>query len=66
MNKQKNTLTKYCDIQKHEKYQDDDNSSEVVFSPLETDTEHIKQLVEVNNGQISPKEEWGNKKQMLL
>ena len=52
-------LTKDCDIQQHEKYQDDDNSSEVVFSPLETDTEHIEQLVEINNRQISPKEEKG-------
>jgi hypothetical protein len=59
-------LTEDCDIQQHEKYQNDDNSSEVVFSLLETDTEHIKQLVEVNNRQISPKEERGNTNQKLL
>ena len=59
MKNQKNLLTEDCDIQQHEKYQNDDDSSEVVFSPLETDTEHIEQLVEINNRQISPKEEKG-------
>ena len=59
MKNKTNLLTEDCDIQQHEKYQNDDNSSEVVFSPPETNTEHIQQQVKVNNRQISPEEEKG-------
>ena len=49
----KEILTENSDIEQHQEYENNNDSSEVVLPSLKTHTEHINELVKVNNGHVA-------------
>ena len=47
-------LTEHGDIHQHERDQDQDDGPQAVGSLLESHAEHVHQLLDVDNGEVSP------------
>ena len=48
------TVTEDGDIEEHERDEGEDDGSELIISLLEGNSEHVNQLVDINDGEISP------------